>query len=173
MCLDVLYFHVWYMHIHANMNLQVSYICMYLIVSACMWNQIWTCIHAHMIWYSSSFLSVSACISAQDTVIYDLIWNSYLLVYDCTCLSLLVYSAVYAGINWAMFAAAAAAQPLRYVRSAAAARSPRGQSIRRQIAIFIWTRSAGMDSTITAAAGGKRCWALKCLGAPGCQWFTR
>jgi hypothetical protein len=96
-----------------------------------------------------------------------------LLVFDCICLYLPVYSAVYACVNLPVFVATAAARPLRYISSAAAARSPRWQSIRRQIAIFIWTRSAGPDSAVTAVAGGKRCCVLKYLGAPGCQWFTR
>ncbi len=101
MCLYVLYLNVRYMHIQANMNLQVACICLYLIVSACMWNQILTCIHVHMIWYRSSILSVSACISARHTVTYDLTWNSYLLgfclyltVSACICLYILLYTLV-------------------------------------------------------------------------------
>ncbi len=157
------------MHVNVIMNLMVSYICLYLIVSACMWKQIWNCIHVHMIWYSNSTLSVSACISAWHTVTYDLIWNSYLLVSAC----LMPASACifYQLIN--VRCHCCCARPLLYVGSAAAARSLRGQSIRRLIAIFIWTRSAGLDSTVTAVADGKRCCSLKCLGAAGCQWFTR
>jgi hypothetical protein len=62
------------------------------------------------------------------------------------------------GLGHGRFAfATAAALPLRYVRRAATARSQRGQSIRRQIAIFIWTRSARPDSAVTAVADGNRC----------------
>jgi hypothetical protein len=135
-----------------------------------MCKQIWNCIHTHMIGYSSSiclYLLVFQHGIHCHKVTYNLIGNSYLLVHGYICLFLSVYSAEYACINRPMFAATTAARPLLYVRRAAAARSLLGLSIRRQIAVFIWTRSAGPDSAVTAVTGGNRCDALKLLAASG------
>ena len=177
MCLYVLYLNVRYRHIHANMNLLVSYICLYLVVSDCMWKKIWNCIHAHMIWYSNSILPVSVCISARHTVTYDLIWNSYLLVFDCVCLYLPVYSAVYACINRSMFTATAAAPPRRprrpRCRCSTLATLP--LNVRRAGRVYAGRLPFlfGPDSAVTAVACGKRSGALKCLGTAGCHWFMR
>ena len=91
MCLYVLYLNVIYRHIHANMNLLVSYICLYLIVSACMWKQIWNCIHAHMIWYRNSIV----CICLYFSMTYSYIWLDMKLISACIWLYLPVSACMF------------------------------------------------------------------------------
>ena len=183
MCLYVLYLNVRYRHIHANMNLLVSYICLYLVVSDCMWKKIWNCIHAHMIWYRNSIV----CICLYFSMTYSYIWLDMKLISACIWLYLPASACMFCCICLYQLinvrgrggrAAAAAERPrVRRANSprcrCAAARSPRGQNIRRQIAIFIglgpldWTA----PSQRQPAAKGAALWsALALLVASG---FTR
>jgi hypothetical protein len=79
------------------MNLLVSYICLYLVVSDCMWKQIWYCIHAHMIWCSSSFCLYL--LVFQHDIQLHMTWYEthiclYMTVSACLCLYVLLYMLV-------------------------------------------------------------------------------
>ncbi len=101
MCLYVLYLNFRYMHIHVNMNSQpeVFHICLYLLVSACMWKQIWNCVHAHMIRYSSSICLYL--LVFQHYIQLHMIWyETHICLYmtvswsACICLYILLYTLV-------------------------------------------------------------------------------